>query len=207
MQEQISLAGFETGVVAKPRDRLFFAIFPDSDSATYVSQLAHRLRGEHGLKGKPLATDRFHITLQLIGDFAGLSPRIVAAAREAASTVVMPPFEVAFDRVMSFSGRPSNRPFVLRGGDVDLAALVAFQRSLCAALAKVGLVAKSAFTPHVTLLYDDRLVTEQLVEAVRWTAHEFVLVHSLLGKTVHVPLARWPLLSQTARLPQDKGRE
>ena len=29
--------------------------------------------------------------------------------------------------------------------------------------------------------------------AVGWRTREFVLVHSLLGQTVHMPLARWTL--------------
>jgi len=45
----------------------------------------------------------------------------------------------------------------------------------------------------VTLLYDDCSVAEQAVETICWTAREFVLVHSLIGQTLHVPLARWPL--------------
>jgi 2'-5' RNA ligase len=45
----------------------------------------------------------------------------------------------------------------------------------------------------MTLLYDDRSVAEQAVETIGWTAREFVLVHSLLGQTRHIPLGRWPL--------------
>jgi len=51
----------------------------------------------------------------------------------------------------------------------------------------------SSFTPHVTLLYDGRVVTERLVEPIRWTVREFVLVRSLLGKTRHIVIGRWPL--------------
>jgi 2'-5' RNA ligase len=60
---------------------------------------------------------------------------------------------------------------------------------------KVGLGRRvdARFTPHVTLLYDSRLVAEQAVSPIHWTAHELVLVHSLLGQTRYVPLARWPL--------------
>ena len=40
------------------------------------------------------------------------------------------------------------------------------------------------FTPHVTLLYDDRLIAVPVpIEPIAWTVHEVVLVHSLLGKT------------------------
>jgi 2'-5' RNA ligase len=47
----------------------------------------------------------------------------------------------------------------------------------------------------VTLLYDDGLVAERPIGALRWTVREFVLMHSLLGRNARVPLARWPLPS------------
>ena len=193
MAEQFALEGFEPP--PKPTDRLFFAIFPTAYVAERIAQLAQQLRGEHGLKGKALATPRFHITLYHVGDYVGLPQAIVSRACAAATTVVMPPFKVAFDRAMSFA-RPSNRPFVLRGGD-GLAALMAFQQALHTALDKAGLGGakeNAHYTPHVTLLYDDHGVAEQAIDTIDWTVHEFVLVRSLLGKTQHIPLARWPLL-------------
>ena len=45
----------------------------------------------------------------------------------------------------------------------------------------------------MTLAYDPQLVPPQPVETVGWRTREFVLVHSLLGQTVHMPLARWTL--------------
>ena len=191
MSEQFSLAGFDAA--PRPTDRLFFAIYPNRDAAARIARLAQRQRSVQGLQGSPLATEHFHITLHHLGDYVGVPQTIVAAAGEAASAVAMPPFEVVFDRAASFD-KPRNRPFVLRGGD-GVAALMAFQEALGTAMKKAGLgrLAESRFTPHVTLLYDDRRVAEQAVETVGWTAHEFVLVHSLLGQTRHVPLARWPL--------------
>jgi 2'-5' RNA ligase len=190
MPKQLSFAGFSAA--PRPTDRVFFAIFPDA--AARIAQLAQNLRGEHGLKGRPLAPERFHVTLHHLGDHVGLPQNIVGAAGEAAATIVMPPFDVAFDRVVSFSGRSRNRPFVLRGGD-GVEALITFQQSLGVAMKKAGLGRWAApqYTPHVTLLYDDHRVAEQIVKTVGWTVREFVLVHSLLGQTRHVSLARWPL--------------
>lgn len=189
---QLSLPGFDAP--SQPTDRLFFAIFPGATAAARIAQLAQHLRGEHGLKGRPLATERFHITLHHLGDYVGLPQSVVAAAGDAAAAVVMSPFEVAFDRAGSFSGRPRNRPFVLRAGD-GVAALRAFQQTLGEAMKKTGLGrwVEPQYTPHVTLLYDDRHVAEQAIETIGWRVHEFVLVHSLLGQGLHVPLARWPL--------------
>jgi 2'-5' RNA ligase len=201
MAEQTSLFGHDLPAgPSKPSperpatDRLFFTIFPDAETAAVIAHLAQGLRDRHGLRGRPLATDRFHITLKLVGNYVdGLPREVVAAAMEAGETMAAAPFEVTFDRAASFGGNPSNRPFVLLGGD-RLAALKAFQETLVTALAKARLkLARSAFTPHVTLLYDGQLVLEQPIQPITWTAHEFVLVHSLLGQTRHIPLGRWPL--------------
>ena len=153
-----------------PTDRLFFAVLPDIAVAKRVAQFAHGMRNEYNLKGKLLAPDRFHVTLYHIGDYEGLPGRIVTIASEAAATVAMPPFDITFDRAGSFSGRPGNLPFVLRGRD-GVVALIAFQRVLATAMMKAGLKSpgKSGFTPHMTLLYDERYVPEQAAEVIGWT--------------------------------------
>ncbi|MES2950074.1 MAG: 2'-5' RNA ligase family protein [Pseudomonadota bacterium] len=191
---QTSLPGFDAP--SAPTDRLFFAIFPDSGAASQVDQLAEQLRTVHGLKGKPLQTERFHITLHHLGDFVGLPPHIVAMAMEAGASVIQQPFQIALDRAMSFVARPGKNPYVLLGGGDGVAELIGFQLALGDAMAKTGLKVgktKSGYTPHVTLLYDEHSVAEHPVEVLNWTAREFVLVHSLLGQTKHVPLARWTL--------------
>ncbi|MGY4828874.1 RNA 2',3'-cyclic phosphodiesterase [Sphaerotilaceae bacterium SBD11-9] len=192
MPEQLSLPGIEPP--RAPTDRLFFALLPDAAAAVRIAALARRLKAELGLKGRPLATDRFHVTLHFFGDHVGLPDGLVTALQQAAGRVVAPPFKLAFDRASSFAGRPRKRPFVLRG-DEGLASLMAFQQSLGEAMKSVGLarLVDTRFTPHVTLLYDARLVPDIEIEPVEWVANEFVLVDSLLGQTRHVPLARWPL--------------
>jgi len=174
-------------------DRLFFAIFPDPATAATIARHADALRGAHQLTGRPLAPERFHITLHHLGDHAGLRRDIVAMASEAAEAMTTPSFEVTLDRAASFHNG-GNNPFVLQGGD-GLEALKVFQRDLGLAMARVGLgkLVDRSFTPHVTMLYDRRLVAEQALSSIRWTVGGFTLVHSLLGRTEHIPLARWAL--------------
>lgn len=174
-------------------DRLFFAIFPDAETAGDVARRAEQLRASHQLNGRPLAADRFHVTLHHLGDHAGVRRDIVAAASEAAETIVTPPFEVVFDRVASFHNG-GNNPLVLQGGQ-DLEALKAFQRDLGLAMARAGIgrLVDKSFTPHVTLLYDKRLIAEEPVAPVVWMVNRFALIHSLLGRTEHIPLAQWTL--------------
>jgi 2'-5' RNA ligase len=174
-------------------DRLFFAIFAN-EAGERIHQCALQLCAQHSLTGKPLATDRFHVTLCHLGDYVGdAPPEIVVAALRAGDAVKASPFAVGFDRAVSF-GRRRKAPLVLRGSG-DNAPLMAFHRDVGAAMMQAGLGQwiNPRFTPHVTLLYDDRNVTEQPVEPVSWTVREFVLIRSLLGQTRHIALGRWPL--------------
>jgi 2'-5' RNA ligase len=136
------------------------------------------------------------MTLYSLGMHVGVTEILVRAASEAAAAVaaVIPPFKVTFARALSFAGRPGNRPFVLRDSS-DNTALVEFRRRLGAALDNCGVphTPHSAFTPHLTLLYSKQSAAEESIEAVSWLVNEFVLVHSLVGKTIHNHLAHWTL--------------
>ena len=194
MSDRMSLMGFDPPPV--PTDRLFLALLPDAPARERIAAAIEELRVAHGLTAKAVQPDKLHVTLFHVGDFPGIPPglldRVHTAAAQAARVV---PFPVTFDRAASFSGRPGNRPFVLRGGDA-LAPLMAFQTGLCDALARAAIVRKDrAYTPHVTLLYDDPLVSEQAVPPVSWTVSEFVLIDSRMNQPVkrYDVLARWPL--------------
>lgn len=188
---QLPLVGMEA---AQPTDRLFFAIFPDPDTATRIALLAETLCREHKLYAKPLWTERFHVTLHHLGDFAGLPQDAIRSAKEAGHRVASPTFDVVFDTVSSFGHQSHNNPLVLCSS-ADLQALHAFRRKLgeCMAACSLGRLIKGGFTPHVTLLYDDHVLKPQPVEPIGWKVREFVLVHSLLGRTEHRFLGRWAL--------------
>ena len=194
MSTQLSLEGIEEP--RPPTDALFFALVPDAQALGQIGQRVKDFRDKFGLKSEPLATDRFHITLYYLGAYAGVPQSVAAGAREAAESIRVAPFELVFDRAMSFSGKRGNSPFVLCSSEVPNT-LTTLQQTLRAAVGMAGLGKwkQPAFLPHVTLLYDGRRVPEQAVEPIRWTVSEFVLVHSLLGQSRHEPLARWPLVA------------
>ncbi|MFC5437807.1 RNA 2',3'-cyclic phosphodiesterase [Rhodanobacter umsongensis] len=191
MSQQAPLPGFAPVAAT---DRLFLALFPDREIAAQIATLAAAQCAHHGLRGRPLATERFHVTLFHLGDSAGLRQDVVDAASRAASRVQAASFELVFDRVASFAGRRDKLPFVLKA-DGGNAALRAFHAELAGRLREVGLAhfARESFEPHVTLAYDARTISPEAVSPVRWRAREFVLIHSLLGQSRHVPLARWAL--------------
>ena len=192
MPQQLALDGIEDPPART--DGLFSAIIPSPEAAAQIGQRAREFHEEHGLKGRPLATDHFHITLYYLGAHAGVPQGIFAKASETAATIKAAPFEVTLDVAMSFSGKSNSRPLVLSSGK-PLAALNAFQLALSTAIRKAGLVhwVQPSFIPHVTLLYDGRRVPKQAVDPIRWTVREFVLVRSHLGLSRHETLARWPL--------------
>lgn len=191
MSQQASFPGFAQAVAT---DRLFLATFPDRDTADRLAAFAAAQCTHHDLRGKPLASDRFHVTLFHLDDSVGLRPDIVEAAGAAAARVVAAPFDVVFDQVTSFDAHREKSPFVLTAEHGN-ASLHAFHAGIGARLREAGLGhwVGSGFRPHVTLAYDRLVIAPEKVAPIAWRVEEFVLVHSLLGRTRHIPLAHWPL--------------
>ena len=91
-----------------------------------------------------------------------------------------------------FRNRTGVYPFVLTGAEAPWRKLY---DPLGAALARHGLasIVHDEFTPHITLLRDAARLKPAAVAPIAFTVREIVLVHSLLGKTTHIHLARWSL--------------
>ena len=174
----------------EPGHRLFFGIWPDAESAGRLTRLMERLREDGIMPSGPVDADRLHVTRHHLGDFVDqITPSLVPAASEAAVTVEVEPFDVAFDRVGGTRGQ-----FLLRASDGS-PALKAFRQALGVALIKAGVRTRGApaFTPHMTLSYDFSDVPEQSIDPIRWTVRQFALVESLLGQHRHVKRGCWPL--------------
>ena len=203
MFEQSTLPGFEgvppvpapsaKATVKPPRGRapynLFFSIFPDAEAAHAIAIQAAHLGRTHGLASQPLLAHRLHVTLHDLGGYAELPPDMVKTARAAGDAVAAHAFDVVFDRAMSF---PSSGTYVLCGG-AGTAQLAVFRLSLGQAMGDAGLPVKRSFTPHMTVLYDRHPIAEHAIEPISWTAKEFVLINSHVGKGVHEVLGRWSL--------------
>lgn len=195
MPEQFELPGFDLAPdSASVAHSLFFAMLPDAAAAARILALAERLRAQHGLPDKPLLAEHLHVTLQPLWSTKRTPPPppLIEVARQVASTIVSPPFDIVFDRALRF-GRPAdrNRALVLQSGDNVL--LTAFQQRLSAALAQRGLRLPRPPDPHMTLLYTSRHIAQQRIEPLRWPATMFALVLSYVGETRHEHLGSWPL--------------
>jgi 2'-5' RNA ligase len=191
LRQQLSLPGLER---AKALDFLFFAALPSPTEAPRFALAGEHLRRELGLGGRLLAQETLHVSLHAIGEYDGLPNSIVESAKKAGAAVLAPPCEIVFNNATSFNRR-TDRPLVLRAGD-DPPAFMILHRVLGDAMKSVGFRRVSfQFTPHMTLLYDHRLVAKRAIKDIRLTVQNFDLVHSLHGRgpTRYIHLARWSL--------------
>lgn len=190
MSEQLSF------LEATPRpamDGLFLATFPPESPGAAMSTVGQQQLSRYRLRGKLHATQRLHVSLIGFGEHDGLPQRIVDKVREGAASVSFVPFEISFDRVESF-GKSGPYPRVLRCDDDSAVRFTTFHQTVCFAMGKVGLGKWiRPLTPHVTLMYGDRRVESEAIAPIGWTVTEFVLVHSLLGRSQYIRLGRWPL--------------
>ena len=177
---------------ASQKERIFFACLPDGNTASRIQALAEEFKREKKFEGALILPEHLHVTLFHLGDWAALPNEIVKLAKEAAALVGAAPFDAAFTRAESFRNRTGIFPFVLTG---DVAPWRGLHASLGTALKKVGLsgATQGEFRPHVTLAYDKLRVKPVPIDPVSWTVRDFVLVHSVLGKTTHIHLGCWPL--------------
>jgi RNA 2',3'-cyclic 3'-phosphodiesterase len=193
MGEQLLLPGIEPPKAHT--DRVFFALQPPEPAASAIAALSRQLKADLGLKGKLIPVGRLHVTLNFFGNHVGLPQGLLQALSDAAGELRFEPFDVVFDRVMSFkAGGGRKPPFVLRGGDEGLAPLMHFRREIDDALARRRLAHSFdlRFTPHVTLMYGHKMVMEQAVAPITWRVSEFVLIDSLIGHGQHIVMGRWP---------------
>jgi 2'-5' RNA ligase len=194
MDQQLTL--FQTSKPPRNRYRLFVAIFLDREAVHLIGGQEPHLRDKFGLSGKARPRHHLHVTLHHIGDYPDVSEQVVAATTKACASALagQPSFEVTFDHVKSFRGRPGELPFVLVNPNGN-AALLKLHRLLITELAKYRLASRGdlKFVPHVTMLYDRLSVPEQPVRPVRWTVKEMVLVLSHLGATKYERRGCWTL--------------
>jgi RNA 2',3'-cyclic 3'-phosphodiesterase len=196
MPEQFSLPGFDPApkprrpTPPRPQHTLFFAILPPIAALPGIEQRAQALLAQHGLAGKPIRADRKHVTLTSLGGYDQALPQeLVDAVGTVAAALVMPRFEVVFDKALTF---PNGSAFVLRGNDAT-APISTFRKALGQALEQAGLRNQPTSTAHMTLAYDDRHVPEHRIEPIHFAVQAFVLIDSLVGQGVHRHLGRWPL--------------
>lgn len=175
-----------------PEHKVFFALQPDAEAADRIERLAADLRQRHGLKGRPVAASRLHLSLNFVGTFRG------------------PPTRAVMEKAMALAAKVSERAFVVslnrvEGWKSDTLVLLGDEgvigaELLHAAIHKALVTGSMAprrepqMWPHVSLLRDKAPVPKTFVEPISWTAREFVMLDSVVGEGRHEVLGRWPLV-------------
>jgi 2'-5' RNA ligase len=177
---------------APPRYRLAFVLEPAPLVAAQLEGAGEFVRHAGGLTGRPLPASRLHLSLHQLADHADLPQELIRAASAAASAVRFAPFQITFDRAITFADKPRNRPLVLLASAADTD-LRAFREHLGHVLASAGIAWRGteAFAPHVTLLYDDQALPERPIEPVTWAVGGFSLVLTADRQRTH--LRTWSL--------------
>ncbi|MFC3650872.1 RNA 2',3'-cyclic phosphodiesterase [Dyella humi] len=174
--------------------RLFFALMPDAATRHDINHAAALVQQQHpGLRARWVKPERFHATLNFLGDFPTVPDQVVQKAMAAADHLRAEPFSWTLDYAASFRGREP--PCVLRGSHVP-EPLLALWRDLHAALTHAGLHlrAERQFTPHVTLAYGrHELPGTTPVTPIVWQIDRFVLVHNVVGRGNYQILGSWKL--------------
>jgi 2'-5' RNA ligase len=186
---QDSFAGMEA---KSETGSLFFCVFPDPAAREAINAETDALRLEHSLSGPAIKPDRLHVTLHYLGEHLVDRADIVDAATTTASRVMHAPFEVTLARASSFSTRNDRQPCVLLCAE-ERPPIHGLWRELSNRLMAGGFgrYLKREFAPHVTVLYDTRVLAPQAIEPIRWQVRDFALVRSWQGG--HELIGSWPL--------------
>jgi 2'-5' RNA ligase len=174
------------------RDPLIFVIRPAGSALAGIEAQCAALQAQHGLGHGFIGADRLHITLQFVSWEREAVHRFLPQAEAIVSRLPLAPFEVSLTEALSCQSGRRGHPLVLGGENPAIEALC---RGLGDAMRHLGLgsFVKRSVTPHLTLLYDPKLVPAQPIEPISWRATELTLIHSVQGHSRHDVLARWPL--------------
>ncbi|CAN5527338.1 2'-5' RNA ligase family protein [soil metagenome] len=179
-------------------DRLMLALAPPPAVANLMALAAEQVRAASGLHARVRPREQLNLVLQSLGDHAGLRRDIVSMTAGAAASVAPPgPIELCFDVAETRMTAPGRFDLVLKSSAYSQA-LEAFQKALGLAMAREGLgrLVDQRFEPHILVIENVKSGPNVAISPIHWSATSFSLLHALLGRHQHVPLARWSLEPQ-----------
>lgn len=171
----------------EPRQRVFFALWPDAEVRAALAAVSRQhARGN----GRPVVPENLHITLAFVG---GVTAAQRACMQAAAASVMAPRFAVTLDR-LGFWPRPK---ILWAGAGVMPPGLTELVTALNSALIPCGYQPGTRpFQVHVTLARKARRPPEvKQIPAIAWPAVAFCLVESVTGEhgSEYRVMGRWPL--------------
>ena len=173
--------------------RLFFALWPDAALRNRIATTVAGLERDNATGGRRLNPDRYHLTLQFLGDFHPLRQSVLDAAIVAGGSIRLPPFDLLLDLAGSFP----EAGVCWLGASTVPESLQRLWNELGGALtgARVQVGPAPTFSPHLTVLREvRRLLPPTPIQPLPWRVREFVLVDSVSGAHPAYRLpGRWPL--------------
>lgn len=182
-------------VAARPGPGLhpvFFAILPPAGLEPELRRAVESTR-RWNVTAKLGALETRHLSLVALGFAQHLSENDRAIAAVVASQLVLPSFELSFDRVASFRAKPGNkRPLVLL--PADPAPLEALTDALRHAMMDHGLMPQRPPVQfHLTLCYDRADIRTRPLDPVTLTVDRLTLVRSIYGEARYERWGEWRL--------------
>lgn len=173
------------------KHRLFFALWPDAALRRDIDDVSARLEHAHAVGGRRLSPDRYHLTLQFLGDFRPPLDALLGGACAAADRMHVPPFELVLDCAGGFRG---SRVAWLGTRQVP-GELQQLWDGLGDALRQQQVPMKTGerFSPHLTLQRNVRRHLDTIpVEPLRWPVSGFVFIDSQPGQPYRI-VREWAL--------------
>ncbi len=172
--------------------RVFFALWPDDESAARLHEIAHQWQGILG--GRVMRQDTLHTTLVFIGN---VSPLHLPELQESAAGLDAAAFRLQFDQ----PGCWRHNHIAYLGMRQIPDALQRLQLDLATRLQAADFkLEQRPFRPHITLLRKANcgvaIKENPAAEPVAWTVRDFVLVKSSMSAngSRYEQIGRWPLL-------------
>lgn len=186
--------------MSQPHDLYFFVGLPAPVACRAFGLLNSLGLPPCPIHGARMREDGLHITVEKMGRFLDRIPdHQLDLAMAVGSTLVAEPFGIHLDTVQSTTGRDGKSMAQLTGRAAGLRGIIDFERCLARAMRRAGFhesQIRRSFSPHVTLDYTHAPFARRTIEPIAWWVSEFLLVDSLYGRSEHVVLARWPLVSR-----------
>ncbi|MFK2900812.1 RNA 2',3'-cyclic phosphodiesterase [Dyella jejuensis] len=180
--------------------RLFFALMPDVALRHEINHAAALVQLQYPeLRARWVKPERFHVTLNFLGDYAAPPEEAAEKAKAAAGRLQANAFDWTLDYVASFRGREP--PCVLRS-TAQPEPLLTLWRTMDKELTQAGVrrPIERQLTPHVTLAYGrHELPGPTPVAPINWHVDRFALIHNVVGKGNYQVLGSWLLGRSGAR--------
>jgi RNA 2',3'-cyclic 3'-phosphodiesterase len=168
----------------EPLHRLFFAVLPAPQARAVIAWLRDQRREIASI----VANDRLHATMGITPDFSTFPDALAARLLAIGDAVAAEPVDVRLDRLSGSNGSLALRSARMLRGLGDLG------RQLQLPMQRAGILRPEwSFNFHVTLGYREGRPFTENIDPIAWNCSEFVLIHSVVGRTQHKVLRRWPL--------------